>query len=136
MKKKKIVRIIVCCAVSLLLAGGAVTWAFLPHPLDYPIRSITPAGCSSAVTSQTEDSVTVQAGHGGDFRIILFTDLHLDGKNKTSRETVRRLVENIQSEKPDLVLLGGDNVTSGMNRLRCRQPAEIFEKLGEQTKNS
>ena len=82
------------------------------------------------VTEDGEDCVTVCKETEGDFKILMFTDLHLDGKNATSKLTVSHLVENIQREKPDLVLLGGDNVTSGLNRIRAKQLGKIFEKLG------
>ena len=127
MKKKTAVAL--CVVLAVLLAGGAVAWSFLPHPLNYRIGAIAPAGNRLRVTEKTEDSVTVQTAKTGDFKILLFTDMHLDGKNETSFSTVSHLVENIQREKPDLVLLGGDNVTSGVNGVRCRQLARIFEKL-------
>lgn len=130
MKKKKKILTIVCCAVlALLLIGGGVTYSFLPHPLNYKIRGIAQVGNSLAVQDKTADSVTVRQETDGDFKVLMFTDMHLDGKNKTSNLTVSHLVENIQKEKPDLMLLGGDNVTSGMNRKRCHQLAQIFEKL-------
>ena len=129
-KKKKILYVVLCAVLAVLLVGGGVAWSFLPHPLNYNIRGIEAVGSSVEVTEQTDDSVTVRKKGTGDFKVLMFTDTHLDGKNKTSKLTVSHLVENIQKEKPDLVLLGGDNVTSGMNRKRCKQLGEIFEKLG------
>ncbi|MBR4727578.1 MAG: metallophosphoesterase [Clostridia bacterium] len=128
MKKKG--KIILCAVLAVLIVAGAVTWCFLPHPLSYPINSIEPVGSHVTVTEDSEDSVTVCKESEGDFKILMFTDLHLDGKNATSQLTVSHLVENIQREQPDLVLLGGDNVTSGLNRLRAKQLGRIFEKLG------
>ena len=127
--KKKLV-IILCVVLAVLIAGGAVGYSFLPHPLNYKIRSIRPVGSSVTVVSSDADSVTIRKEGGGDFKILMFTDMHLDGKNKTSYLTVDHLVKNIQREKPDLVLLGGDNVTSGMNRTRAKQLGRIFEQLG------
>ena len=128
MKKKG--KIILCAVLAFLLIAGCVTWSFLPHPLNYPINQIEAAGSTLEVLEETEDSVTVTKKGDGEFKILMFTDMHLDGKNKTSYTTVSHLVENIQHEKPDLVLLGGDNVTSGMNGVRAKQLGRIFEKLG------
>ncbi|MCR5041061.1 MAG: metallophosphoesterase, partial [Clostridia bacterium] len=128
MKKRAKIIIAVVCAV--LVAGGAVAYAFLPHPLNYPIGSIKSVGSSVVVSSKTDDSVTIYKEGGGEFKILMFTDMHLDGDNSTSYTTVSHLVDNITREKPDLVLLGGDNVTSALNSVRCRQLAKIFEKLG------
>lgn len=130
MKTKKKVLIAVCCVLAFLLIGGGVAYCFLPHPLNYPIGSIEAVGSAVQVLEKTEDRVTVKKAGGGDFKILMFTDLHLDGKNKTSKVTVSHLVENIQREKPDLVILGGDNVTSGINRTRAAQLGMLFEQLG------
>ena len=127
MKKKLI--IVLCAVLAVLISGGAVGYGFLPHPLNYKIKAIEPVGSSLTVT-ESEDAVTVRKAGNGDFKILMFTDMHLDGKNETSFLTVDHLVKNIQREQPDLVILGGDNVTSGMNRKRAHQLAEIFERLG------
>lgn len=125
--KKKIL-IILCVLLAFVIVCG-VALQFLPQPLNYPIGSIETVGSTLQVVAESDDSVTVQSA-GGDFKVLMFTDMHLDGKNKTSKRTVAELVENIQREKPDLVLLGGDNVTSAINRTRCRQLGMIFEQLG------
>ena len=129
MKKKGL--IILCVVLAVLIAGGGVSYSFLPHPLSYPIRSLTPLGVESSVMikEEAEDSVTLQKTDPGAFKVLYFTDMHLDGKNATSKDTVGNMVKAIQKEQPDLVLLCGDNVTSGMNRKRCRQLAQIFERL-------
>ena len=127
MKKKKTV--ILCAVIAFLIAAGAVTWAFLPHALNYPIDSIQPVGSGLTVLARADDSVKLCKKGEGEVKILMFTDMHLDGKNKTSNTTVKYLVENIQKEKPDLVILGGDNVTSAFNRKRAKQLCEIFEKL-------
>ena len=128
MKKRLIV--VLCCVLAVLLVGGGVAWRFLPQPLNYPIGKIEAVGSSVEIVSEREDEIAIRKTGAEPFKVLMFTDMHLDGKNETSYETVRHLVENIQKEKPDLVLLGGDNVTSGLNGTRCRQLAKIFEKLG------
>ncbi len=131
MKKKKIIKIILCVLLVILIAGGAIAYSQLPHPLNYKIKDIQPLGHDTvSIVSEDTDSVTIKKNDGGPFRIICFTDMHLDGKNKTSNMTVSNMIAAIRKEQPDLVLLGGDNVTSAFNNKRSHQLAEIFEKLG------
>lgn len=51
-------------------------------------------------------------------KILSFTDTHLDDRENACYWTMRLLRETIQSERPDLVLFLGDNVTGGSNRER------------------
>ena len=127
--KKKLKIIIPAIILIILIIGGSVAYAFLPHSLGYDIDLIESVGTSIEVISKTEDVVTIKNTEDRNFKVLYFTDMHLDGKNETSYLTVDNLVKNIQKEKPDLVILGGDNVTSAFNKKRCNQLAEIFEKL-------
>ncbi len=132
-KKKNI--ILLCCAalvLVVLVVAAVVVLKKLPMPLNYPIDEIESAhseGQTVSVIEDGPDSVTLQKTVPGAFKVLMFTDMHLDGKNKTSYTTVDRMVKSIQKEKPDLVLLGGDNVTSGKNEKRSHQLAQIFENL-------
>ncbi len=129
--KKKILRIVLCCLLVVLVAGGAVLAAVLPHPINYPIDSIASAGVEGVqIVAEDADSVTLQKTVPGDFKVLMFTDMHLAGNNKTSRPTIENFIRAVQEEKPDFVLLGGDNVTGGLTGPRTRQLAEMFEKLG------
>ena len=127
---KKVLKIILCVVLVALIAGGTVLAIKLPHPLNYDIKSIRSIGSTVKVVSKTEDCVTIQNTENRDFKVITFTDMHLDGNNKTSILTITNLVNNITKEKPDLVILGGDNVTSALNKKRVNQLARIFENLG------
>ena len=132
MSKKK--KIILCCLAALVViaaVAAVIVYSKLPHALNYPIDKIEPCEHQTvSVVSQDTDTVTLQKNDDGAFRILMFTDQHLNGDNKTGYKTVDRMVEAIQREQPDLVLVGGDNITSGMNRKRSAQFAEIFEQLG------
>ena len=131
MKNNKILEVILCVLLAVIIAGGAIGYSFLPHPLNYKINELSPIGNDTAeIVSESVDGVVLKKKTPGEFKVVLFTDSHLDGKNKTSNETLGNMIRCIQAEKPDLVLFGGDNVTSAMNRTRSRQFAEIFEKLG------
>ena len=128
--RKKILIAVLCVVVLALVAGGIVLKTKLPQPLSYPIDEIAFVGTTVNLVSEDTQSVTLQKPGNAPWRVLLFTDQHLDGNNKTSFNTVDYMVRAIAQEKPDLVLVGGDNVTSGMNKKRSHQFAEIFEKLG------
>ena len=130
-KKKKIALCCVAAVVVILIVAAIIVYSKLPHALNYPIDKIEPCEHQTvSLVSADTDAVTLQKNDDGAFRILMFTDQHLNGDNKTGYKTVARMVDAIQREKPDLVLVGGDNVTSGMNRKRSAQYAEIFEQLG------
>ena len=63
------------------------------------------------------------------FKIVAFTDMHLDTYRKKGRYTMELFIENIKAEQPDLVVLVGDNITSSYNRGRVRQLCETMEAL-------
>lgn len=128
--KKKAVIIIVSVLLAVLIAGGSVAGALLPHPIRYDINSVENIGSALEVVSKTEDCVTVRCTKAQDLKILCFTDTHFDGKNKTSDVTMKNIVNNITEQKPDLVLFGGDNVTSGFNKKRANQLAQLFENFG------
>ena len=129
MMKKKAVRIIAIVLAVIIAAGGITAYALLPHSLSYDIDSVKRVGSGIELLKSTDDEVLIKESNP-EFKVMLFTDLHLDGKNSTSNVTIGNLVDNIVKEKPDLVILGGDMVTSAFNRKRANQLAEIFEKLG------
>jgi hypothetical protein len=123
----KICVIFLLCAV--LCANSASACVFIP-----PVR-IEPVGSSIEIVAESEDSVTIRKTDDSPFKILMFTDLHFatpvpKDPVKAHKKTAEMLVENIRREKPDLVLVGGDNVTSNLNRMRSHQFARMFEKLG------
>ncbi|MBQ6238836.1 MAG: metallophosphoesterase [Firmicutes bacterium] len=82
------------------------------------------------IISKDIESVTLRKTVPGPYKLLLFTDLHLDGRADTSARTLARMTDAILREKPDLVLLGGDNVTGGNNEARSHELARLFEDLG------
>jgi hypothetical protein len=127
---KKAVKIVLCVLLVVIIAGGAVAGALLPHPLRYKIKDIQNIGSRIEVLEKTGDRVTIRNTQAGNLKVVTFTDTHLDGNNKTSDITVGNMVNNIIKEKPDLVIFGGDNVTSAFNKKRANQFAQIFENFG------
>ena len=91
----------------------------------------TPKGCYAFTTDK-------------DFKIMFITDIHLGGgffRAGRDRKTVREVITMLQKEKPDLVVLGGDNTFAVPgpvyrgggtlnNRMAARDVIEIFEHEG------
>ena len=60
----------------------------------------------------------------------MFTDTHLDHKKPQCNYTYTMIAKNIMAEKPDLVIFGGDNITSCENEPRTKQFCKMLEDLG------
>lgn len=68
-----------------------------------------------------------------DWKILQFTDMHLSETNKGTLgndRTIDEYIKAIERERPDLVVLTGDIITSIRGRARAVQLCEIMEKLG------
>ena len=121
--------IIALLLIAAIIAGGFVLYQS-SKGISYDIASAEKMPNDIEIVSQTEDSVTIRKNSDGDFRVVMFTDTHIKGDKKLDNMTVTYLVKNIKELKPDLVILGGDNVTYGFNKKRNVQLAELFENLG------
>ena len=121
--------IIAILLIAAIIAGGFVLYQS-SKGISYDIASAEKMPNDIEIVSQTEDSVTIRKNSDGDFRVVMFTDTHIKGDKKLDNMTVTYLVKNIKELKPDLVILGGDNVTYGFNKKRNVQLAELFENLG------
>lgn len=64
------------------------------------------------------------------FRILGFTDTHIDGNEACARWTMRLIHETISAEKPDMVIFAGDNVTGADNLKRAEAFADMLTALG------
>ncbi len=127
---KKALKVII--AVLLIAAvgfGGFVIYKS-SQGIAYDIASIEKIQSDVEIVSETEDSVTIKKNSEGDFKVVMFTDTHLKGDKELDNITVSNMVKNIKEQNPDLVILGGDNVTYGFNKKRNVQLAELFENLG------
>lgn len=63
------------------------------------------------------------------FKILGFTDMHLDDNEKCCDVTLELMCETIRQEKPDLVVFVGDNVTGGDNRCRAERFCRTMDEL-------
>lgn len=79
-----------------------------------------------------ENEVTYLAKeNGGNFKILAFTDMHLDGMDKKAMDkTMNDFMKAMNKEKPDLVVFTGDIVTTIFNKERAKTFAATMEKYG------
>lgn len=131
--------LITTAALAVVTAKTLVTIMVIPFPLNFRLDE---------VTAQTNDVVYVDNGtetpfvyksngnggySGADFKILGFTDLHLDPAltdRKANNRTINMIKRNIDSEKPDLIVLGGDIITGAYNKTRAKGVADLLEKYG------
>lgn len=127
---KKGVKILV--AVLLVAVIGFAGFIFYQNSkgISYDISSVEKMQTDVEIVKEDADSVTIKKNGEGDFKVLMFTDTHLKGDKELDNITVTNLVKNIKEQKPDLIILGGDNVTYGFNKKRNVQLAELFENLG------
>jgi hypothetical protein len=134
-KKKCTVRTILISFFSLLLIGVICIIAFLEITYKVDNTLVSKNENYNVVLVQSDYTTLAKTDDDGnylddDFKIISFTDFHLDVNRKAGNVTVEMLIRNIVSEKPDLVVFVGDNITSVFNTRRTKQLAQIMEELG------
>ena len=127
---KKAVKIITAVILVAVIGVGSFAIFKSTQGISYDISSVKRIDSDVEIVKEDTDSVTIRKNGGGDFRVLMFTDTHLNGKKETDIQTVSYIVKNITEQKPDLVIFGGDNVSSGFNKKRNNEFAELMEKLG------
>ncbi len=127
---KTAVKIILAILLVAVIGFGGFIGYQSSKGISYDISSVEKLSCDVEILAEDEDSVTIRKNSDGDFKVLMFTDMHLKGDKELDNKTVTYMVNNIKSHNPDLVILGGDNVTYGFNKKRNVQLAELFENLG------
>ena len=128
MKKRITVIFLVFIAIIIGVSGFLIIKS--SQGISYDISSVKKIQNDVVIVSETEDSVTIKKKSDSEFKVLMFTDTHLKGDKELDNMTVSYMVNNIIEQNPDLVILGGDNVTYGFNKKRNVQLAELFESLG------
>lgn len=135
-KKKRVGLIVALSLLGALLIAGVCVMIFLPvtYTIDEALIKTNPdynvfVTEKGGYTSLIKKDASGQAVDS-EFKIIGFTDMHLDTKKEKGDVTMEYLIRNIVREKPDLVVFVGDNITSAINRRRARQLAQTMEELG------
>ena len=127
--KKGFKILILILLVVVIGVGGFIIYQS-SKGIGYEISSVEKLTNDVEIINEDIDSTTIKKKSDGEFKVLMFTDTHLKGDKELDNITVTYLVENIQEQKPDLVILGGDNVTYGFNKKRNIELAELFENLG------
>ena len=127
---KKAVKVIIAILLVAVIGFGGFVGYMSSQGISYDIASVEKITSDVEIVSQDVDSVTIKKNSDGDFKVVMFTDMHLKGDKELDNITVSNMVKNIRELSPDLVILGGDNVTYGFNKKRNVELAELFENLG------
>lgn len=127
---RKFLKIIVAVILAAAIGAGCFVIYKNTQGISYDISAVEKIGDGVEIIKEDVDGVTIQKNSGGDFKVLMFTDTHLNGKKEKDIQTVSYLVKNITEQKPDLVIFGGDNVSSGFNKKKNQEFAQLMENLG------
>ena len=127
---KKVFKVIIAVLLIIVIGIGSFAVYKNTQGISYDISSIKRIDNNVEIIESSVDSVTIKKNGNGDFKVLMFTDTHLNGKKEKDIQTVSFIVKNITEQKPDLVIFGGDNVSSGFNKKRVNEFAQLMEKLG------
>lgn len=138
MSNGKIAAIISISALILIVIACGVV--FYQVPFDYDLGSIHTVE-NDVVFLSADDPLNnsgspalakVKDGaiSNEDFRILFLTDVHLCEQKEPTRLTIERMVNWIYSEKPDLIILGGDTLNGLNDRVRVEQFRTLMDKFG------
>ena len=75
-----------------------------------------------------QDKPTLKFNDNGEFKIVQFTDTHINLEKKSNLKVYQIVEDVIDIEKPDLVIFTGDNVTENEPQEAYLQLEEIFKK--------
>jgi predicted MPP superfamily phosphohydrolase len=133
-KSKARKTVLISILVALVITAGILI-AALPVTYKYDRSLVTQNKDYRVVKVQGGYTTLAKTDASGnylddDFKILTFTDLHLDTYKEKGNVTIEMLIRNISSQKPDLVVLLGDNVTSALNARRTKQLGKLMEELG------
>ncbi|MBQ3517917.1 MAG: metallophosphoesterase [Clostridia bacterium] len=127
---KKGIKAILAVLLVLIIGAGSFVLYKNTQGISYDLSSVEKMQNSVEIIAEDADSVTIRKNGDGDFKVLMFTDTHLNGKKQTDNMTVSYIVKNITAQQPDLVVFGGDNVSSGFNKKRNEEFAQLMENLG------
>lgn len=100
--------------LALLLSGAAVVaWTFLIEPA----RLVT-----------HEERIAIKEWHAGDLRVAVIADLHV-GAPHISIDKLRKIVARTNDLNPDLIVLPGDFVITGVVGGKFIEPELIADEL-------
>lgn len=124
MKKKILVILLIVIAI-----GIVALLIINPNGLDINIRKIERVG-TGVIKTEVSGITALYKENDKPFKILTFTDLHLDNNKKKGGFTLKYMINNIMKEKPDLIVLNGDNATGAFNKQRAKELSRVLDKLG------
>ena len=80
---KTALKIIIAIALFAALSAGIYAFAFIQSGINYDVDMVESIGTSLEIVSEETDSVTVKKTDGGDFKVVMFSDTHLNGSKDT-----------------------------------------------------
>ena len=77
---KKSVKIILALVLAAIIGAGGFVIYKNSQGISYDISSVEKVQNDVEIVSETEDGVTIKKNSDGDFKVLMFTDTHLNGK--------------------------------------------------------
>lgn len=78
--------------------------------------------------ANAQNDMKLKFNSNGEFKIVQFTDTHVDLVNKSNLSVYETIKGVIEIEKPDFVILTGDNVTQNDPQAAYQRFADIFKE--------
>lgn len=127
---KKVLKLIIAVLLVAIIGTSVFVIYKNSQGISYDITSVKKIENHIEIIKEDVDNVTLKKKSDSDFKVLMFTDTHLNGKKEKDIQTVSYMIKNITEQKPDLVIFGGDNVSSGFNKKRNHEFAELMDSLG------
>jgi len=81
-----------------------------------------------ALSAHAQKDIQLHFNQKGEFKIVQFTDTHVDLPNKSNLNVYETVKKVLDIEKPDFAILTGDNVTQNDPQEGYRRFADIFKE--------
>lgn len=114
--------------------GGLIVYPFNLNP---DLSKISPIENNVVLVSSDEQNGVFNiakknpdGSYNPDFKILCFTDIHIDGLNTRIQDTYDWIRYNIEKQKPDFVAFLGDSALCYFNRTRTKEIADIMDAYG------
>jgi hypothetical protein len=127
----------VCIAV-LLVAACSVCFGIFPTKIKPDFSRIKPiptnvrlVGIDKATGAFQLEKMNSDGSFADDFKIVAFSDMHFDGGLRGEKDkALANLCEQIETQKPDLVVLLGDMALVWFNGTRTKELTAILDGYG------
>lgn len=130
-------KILLSLVFAFAVTGTVTLIITFPRNLRYNMKKIKPYKHNVRLIKTDKENgsfflakINDDGSYCKDFKILGFTDLHIAGIRRKDRITIDRICENIEREKPDMVVLLGDLALVWFNKKRTRDIAKILDAYG------